>query len=844
MKIKRKTPALLALALSAVFALNMSACGNKAGKAEAEITVWSASSTEKILRDKVYEDVRQEGYKVDVFRNETESAQVIFTPTADIDGYSFAVADLKSESGDVLKKECFEVYHEKYVEIKKSTNNTDSELGWYPDCLLPLDVAAEYGENAVAENENQGIWIETVCPKEQPAGVYTGTFTLTADGKTIEVPASVEVYDYALSDVNHTRSVFNIGTYYWDKLGLIAASELDSTIEMYDKYAEMLLKYRCNPADIVGEAHSATGDTDYFVERLLKYRQYKNFNTYTIPYISATDPKTGVRAIDYELFIKYIDAIAQASVEEGVNLFEGATTYFQMYDEASLQGSGVPKEAETFFNTLFDIIAEHIDELRGTLQCENEQLKTEILNGIRDIQHLYIDSEYGSAKANVTYCPSYSTLNDEDTRKQFTNEPLLPDREQEAGKYYEKWWYSALSPLPPSPNLHIDNEQIVPRLEGWMRYENGVVGYLYWSANFTVNNVTKEPVGDFYGTTITTPNTNGANGDGYLVYPGKPYGVDGPLPSIRLSAFRDSCEDYELLLALESEYEKVAAQADTGVDVDGVYKLIKDKLYSNLKYDFTSDVFSMARKELATLLVVAEKGGAIIRSAQSDGVELTLDLLVTAGQDVEFTGRTQYNETTVNGAKLFTVRADLDREDINKLQFKLVSQYVTGTYDVCITIGGKREAVTADKLGEVSKKSDLTAEVVSGNDFGMEGSAMAVTSQTAKSLIGFISDSEAVQSIDDGIRYIEFDVYSDSDADVTFTVYATGKRNGVAQTVYMRKLAAKTVTRIRLEVCFFNFKTMGSVADMEFEVRSDDGSETVRGLYVSDMTYIRQMNAV
>ncbi len=37
------------------------------------------------------------------------------------------------------------------------------------------------------------------------------------------------------------------------------------------------------------------------------------------------------------------------------------------------------------------------------------------------------------------------------------------------------------------------------------------------------------------------------NGDGYLAYPGTPFGIEGPIGSIRMEQVREGLEDYELL---------------------------------------------------------------------------------------------------------------------------------------------------------------------------------------------------------------------------------------------------------------------------------------------------------
>jgi hypothetical protein len=56
------------------------------------------------------------------------------------------------------------------------------------------------------------------------------------------------------------------------------------------------------------------------------------------------------------------------------------------------------------------------------------------------------------------------------------------------------------------------------------------------------------------------------NGDGYLLYPGRPLGHDGPVSSIRLEQAREGVEDYEYLHLLKSQ---IAAAKSAGKPVGG-----------------------------------------------------------------------------------------------------------------------------------------------------------------------------------------------------------------------------------------------------------------------------------
>ena len=57
------------------------------------------------------------------------------------------------------------------------------------------------------------------------------------------------------------------------------------------------------------------------------------------------------------------------------------------------------------------------------------------------------------------------------------------------------------------------------------------------------------------------------NGDGYLLYPGRPIGHDGPVSSIRLEQAREGVEDYEYLYILREKLADLPAQSATAQQV-------------------------------------------------------------------------------------------------------------------------------------------------------------------------------------------------------------------------------------------------------------------------------------
>ncbi|MFQ7077199.1 MAG: hypothetical protein ACLRSW_04255 [Christensenellaceae bacterium] len=81
--------------------------------------------------------------------------------------YTLVLSDLKSADGKTLK-ESFSVYHQKYRNVAVASRYS-AGLGWYPDALLPMAKAEEYGENKISAGENQGVTVSCKVPAEQDA---------------------------------------------------------------------------------------------------------------------------------------------------------------------------------------------------------------------------------------------------------------------------------------------------------------------------------------------------------------------------------------------------------------------------------------------------------------------------------------------------------------------------------------------------------------------------------------------------------------------------------------------------------------------------------------------------
>ena len=260
---------ILSIVLCAILLSQTAGCAkgketSNSGKLSDKITVWSAPSTVKVEQDDI--DYKNKGAAELIYsavRNEYESRQLLITALEDVKSYDLQIADLKSDAG-VLKKENITVYREHYI----YTNDFSYEPGTLPDALIPIDAAREKGELTIEKNNNGALWITIYVPKDVPAGVYQGTFELTVNEKSMDIPVQVTVYDYTLTDSTNAKTLFS---WRYDRVG---AGEMNSSIEMMETYYEFFLDYRISLQSMPME--SLTGEE--MIAALEKYYAVSGLN--------------------------------------------------------------------------------------------------------------------------------------------------------------------------------------------------------------------------------------------------------------------------------------------------------------------------------------------------------------------------------------------------------------------------------------------------------------------------------------------------------------------------------------------------------------------------------------
>lgn len=686
---------LIVFALCAVFALSAAGCND----AKAEYDVTYARSTVTLRADG--DAVGTESALIFTgVKNEYESAQIFVTAKeADVRGVLLETADL-ANGENVIGKENFTVYGENYYEITQTENDPaynkdciyDSPYpaGIYPDGLIPQDLWSGAGENVVPAGETSGLWVSLYIPEDAAAGVYAGTFTLHAGGQKREVPVSVKVYDYTLSDENTMRSLFLMRNDYTFNYG-----EFDSTVEMQRKYYDFLLEYRINAYNIPIESYS---DVSYFVDSVKEYYDEPKVSTYGLP--ASTRGNGGVPSM--AVAREQVLALAEAC-ENGKNYL--SKLIIKNGDETDLNGSWATDIAsnnnlKSTLNSAAEEILADREKYAGYIACfETAEDAAQAIRDIPILDPLTEEETFLTAAADDPASPATNA------GKLLANtgiwcpktdifESEFRDTLYAAAEDYgikEMWWYTANIPTYPQPTYHIDTNPLSARVMSWMQRDYDIAGNLYWAVAYA------EDGQDVY------TETDFPSGDGCLLYPGAKYDHDGPLPSMRLERIRDGVEEYELLGALEEKLSAYAAEKGIAIDIDAVLGTFYERLYIGTQaYDGAAN-FDAVREEMLSMLAGDLDEGVLVTDVEKSGDSATVTLyaegdFVPAAATAEKDGKTYTVSLSLSAAENY-IEGMLDGESVKLFIARGSVIYAPETAEgVAVTEGGA--AVFAE--GELS----------------------------------------------------------------------------------------------------------------------------------------------
>ncbi|MCX6929172.1 MAG: DUF4091 domain-containing protein [Verrucomicrobia bacterium] len=552
------------------------------GMARAEWHVWTLTDTRHVLRS----DPPAMGRAVHLgaARNEWVSFQVLLRSEAPVKNVGLEAGDLMGPGGMVLRRADARLYRQHQLHLEAGTYRNDSfKPDWYPDPLIPFvhPMTGKKLEGArivavpfeLPANETHGFWVDLYVPINAAPGEYRGVYRVTAaDGgvSAIEIPVSFTVWNFTLPQTPTLVTEFGsprLRDYYQQRAKGGNEPEPSNWAAVETQCAQLLSEHRFN-ATPPGETLTPKAQPDGSfqiparqVQALREFVDRYHVNALQIPHLSnaVKDPEA-----QRDKLRAWLAAFDRAAKElDRSNL----VFYTYLKDEP---------------NTLEDY--KYVQKWGRAVRDAKSVVKVLVVEQPwTEPGEGGADSAWGDLFGAVDiWCPLFSLHRPESAAKR-----------QALGETI--WTYTALCQGPPTPWWHIDFPLLNYRVPAWMAWRDGMKGLLYWGGmsywRQTDDPWTQAP---FYtGNDQPQQGQLGIifNGEGSLVYPARPVGYDGIVPTIRLKALRDAIEDYEYLAILQRLGKAAEAQ-----------KVVRSLTASFFLWEKDPAAYETARTRLASMI--------------------------------------------------------------------------------------------------------------------------------------------------------------------------------------------------------------------------------------------------
>jgi len=525
--------------------------------------LWWAESPYKISRGREAPTEVCPVIKVSAARNEYQDFQIVARPDRAVHGVLVRCSEFTGPRGARLGASYIVVREVAYVNVAQATDETGM-IGDWPDPLPPLNSAVD-----LAAGKNQPFWITVYVPEGIPAGVYTGSVTLTAPGWRREAPVQLRVYDFTLPRETHVQSALGISPGSIRQYQNLANE--GQTKDVMAKYYADFAAHRISPynpvwgADIkvnwglpAVNSHNVKLDFTQFDTAMDAALARYHFNTFQLPiqamgggtFDARNEGRIGPYAMgspEYEtLFASYARQLQDHMEAKG--WLDKAYLYW--FDEPA------PKDY-AFVRDGMERIHKYAPKLARMLTVQP------------------VPDLYGAVDTWCMLTPNF--------------DEVRAHERQAAGD--RLWWYICCGPKAPYVTEFIDHPAIEPRLWLWQTWKYGIQGILiwettYWNSPTAYPNSLQNPWTDAMSWVEGYHSTVGAripwgNGDGRYLYPpnrdpanNKAPIIDGPVDSIRWEMLRDGMQDYEYFYMLQQKVNAARARGDHSAKIDAATALL------------------------------------------------------------------------------------------------------------------------------------------------------------------------------------------------------------------------------------------------------------------------------
>jgi hypothetical protein len=562
--------------------------GLTAHVAGADLQVWTVTETRHVLRSEL--PGRQREVRLAAARSEWRSFQIFVRTDAPVPVSGVEAGELRGLDGRGAGAIRWRFYRQHQLHLDTGTyRNTDFKPDWYPDPLIPFEhpLAGEKLKDArfqavpfdLPAGETHGFWVDVYVSSNAVAGEYRGACRITAEqSQAIEIPISLTVWNFTLPQTPTLVTEFGsprLRDYYRQRAKAGNEPEPSDWTAVEAQCAQLLSEHRFNampPGETLTPKPQPDGSFQIpspQVQALREFVDRYHVNAVQTPHPSSAvnDPETQRDTL--RAWVAAFDRAAKELDRPDVLFYtylKDEPNTLEDYRYVQRWGRAV-REAKSVVKVLVV-----------------EQTWTEPGQG-------GADSAWGDLYGAVDiWCPLFSLhRQDSAAKRQALGETI--------------WTYTALCQGPPTPWWHIDFPLLNYRVPAWMAWRDGMKGLLYWGGmSYWRQSDDPWTQAPFYtGNGLPQQGNKGIvfQGEGSLVYPARPVGYDGIVPTIRLKALRDATEDYEYLAILQRLGKAAEAQ-----------EVVRSLTETFFQWEKDPAAYDEVRARLAAMIVAAAESSA------------------------------------------------------------------------------------------------------------------------------------------------------------------------------------------------------------------------------------------
>jgi Domain of unknown function (DUF4091) len=423
--------------------------------------------------------------------------------------------------------------------MPRGTGSTDGWAGWWPDPLAP-------GERFdLAPGQTQPLWFTVRAPKQAPPGEYRAELTLRGRGmEPVSVPVTIRVLPFTLPERTKLRAIFDM---------------------------------RFGPGGAFGSGvNSPEGQ-----RRWLRFMAEHRLGTDGIqppPKFSYKEGKVTMDATEF-------DQTARFCFDElGMNVSYTPQFFYMFgwaYPPKKLFGlEPFTPEWTAAFKQAYQLFVDHLrekgwhdkfvyyisDEPHFQHEFVVEQMK-KLCAMIHEV-----DPTIPIYSSTWRHCPGWDDALDLWGIGQYGCFPVAEmERLEKAGKHM---WFTCDGQMA-TDTPYLATERMLP----YYCFKYGVEGFEFWGFAWWTYDpwqvgwhkfIRQSDEGKKYYW-VRYP-----DGDGFLAYPGKSVGIDGPVSTIRLEQVREGLEDYEALTLLVQRMETAKQAGKSIAAAERALQMAKD----------------------------------------------------------------------------------------------------------------------------------------------------------------------------------------------------------------------------------------------------------------------------